>query len=344
MRSFVLGVLLLCLTSIGYSYESPIKPDSPRDYVVTKGDTLWDISNRFLKSPWLWPEIWHANTQIHDPHLIFPGDVISMVYIDGRPKLTIIRRGESGRTIKLSPKIRTLPAATAIPIIPLKAIKAFLKSSRIFNNLEEMESAPYVFASRQERIISGAGDKVYARGRVDDLQGRKLGVYRSGERISDPVNGELLGVIALDIANASLVKTSSDIATLKIITSNKEVRPGDRVLPVGNFAQTTTFFPRVPDRPIAGVVVSVLESNKKVGRYNTLIINKGLREGLKQGDIFAVYKHLMAKDPLTGKSIKLPQEKVGMVMIYRPFEKLSYGIVLSALEEITIGDSLKSPE
>ena len=344
MRSFVLGVLLMCAATSGFAIESPIKPDSPRDYVVTKGDTLWDISNRFLKSPWLWPEIWHANNQIHNPHLIFPGDVISMVYIDGRPRLTIVRRGESGRTIKLSPKIRTLPAESAIPAIPLQAINSFLKSSRIFNNLQEMEAAPYVFAAKQQRIIAGEGDRVYARGRVNTLQGRTLGVYRSGDVISDPLSGELLGVVAMDIANAAVVKTTNDIATLRVVSSNKEIRPGDRVLPSDNFSQTTTFFPRAPDAPVEGAVVSVVDAVNKAGRFNTVIINKGMREGLKPGDILTVHKSLMVKDPISGQNIKLPPERVGMVMIYRPFEKLSYGIVLSSLEDISIGDYIKSPE
>ncbi|AMO54294.1 hypothetical protein GZ77_22205 [Endozoicomonas montiporae] len=344
MRNFILGVLLTCITASGFAIDSPIKSDSPREYVVTQGDTLWDISNRFLKSPWLWPEIWHANSQIHNPHLIFPGDVISLVYIDGRPRLTIVRRGESGRTIKLSPKIRTLPAESAIPAIPLQAIDSFLRDSRIFNNMQELESAPYIFATKQQKIIAGDGDKVYARGRVNTLQGRTLGVYRSGDVISDPTSGELLGVVAMDIANAAMLKTASDIATLRVLNSNREVRAGDRVLPADTFSQATTFFPRAPDAPVEGSVVSVVDGVDRVGRYSTVIINKGLREGLKQGDILTVHKSLLVKDPLSGQNIKLPPERVGMIMVYRPFEKLSYGIVLSANEDITIGDNIKSPE
>ena len=344
MRSFVLGVLLACIATSGFAFGSPIKSDSPREYIVTRGDTLWDISNRFLKSPWLWPEIWHANAQIHNPHLIFPGDVISLVYIEGRPRLTIVRRGESGRTIKLSPKVRILPAESAIPAIPLQAIDSFLNNSRIFNNMQEMEAAPYVFATKQQRIIAGTGDRIYARGQVKALYGRTLGVYRSGKVISDPVSGELLGVVAIDIANAAMVKTSSDVATLRLIDSNKEVRAGDRVLPADTFSQTTTFFPRAPDAPVEGAVVSVLDGVDRVGRLNTVIINKGLREGLKQGDLLTVHKSLLVKDPVSGQNVQLPPERVGMIMVYRPFEKLSYGIVLSANEDISIGDNIKSPE
>ena len=344
MRSILLGLWMLCLTATGYSYESPIKADSPREYVVVKGDTLWDISNRFLNSPWLWPEIWHANSRIHNPHMIFPGDVISLVYIDGRPRLTIVRRGQVGRTVKLSPKIRVMPAEAAIPAIPLKAINAFLMGNRIFNNQQTLLSAPYIFAARQNRIITGVGDKVYAKGRVGTLQGRSLGVYRSGEAISDPVSGELLGIIAHDIANASMVNSSSNVATLKVLSSKKEIRSGDRVIPADTFKQVTSFFPKAPDAPIEGTVVSVVDATRNAGRYNTVIINKGQREGLQPGDIFTIHKTLMTKDPVSGASTKLPPERVGMVMVYRPFEKLSYGIVLSAMQDISVGDQLKSPE
>lgn len=344
MRSILLGLWMLSLTATGYSYESPIKADSPQEHVVVKGDTLWDISNRFLKSPWLWPEIWHANSQIHNPDMIFPGDVISLVYIEGRPRLTIVRRGQAGRTVKLSPKIRTMPAESAIPAIPLKAINAFLVGSRIFDNKQTLFSAPYVFATRQNRLITGVGDKVYAKGQVSSLQGRNLGVYRPGEAVSDPASGELLGIIAHNVADASMVNTSSNVATLKVLSSRKEIRPGDRVIPADTFKQVTSFFPRAPDAPVEGSIVSVIDAARNVGRYNTVIVNKGQREGLKAGDILTIYKALTVKDPVSGADIKLPPERVGMLMVYRPFEKLSYGIVLSAMQNISVGDQLKSPE
>lgn len=342
MRRIIMGVLLLCLSVTGMAYESPIKADSPQDYVVQKGDTLWEISNRFLKSPWLWPEIWHANQQIHNPHLIFPGDMISLVYIDGKPRLTVVRRGESGRTIKLSPKVRKLPGESAIPAIPLGMINSFLNQSRIFNSKQELERAPYVFASRQERIINGAGDKIYARGRVDSLN-KDLTIYRSGEVILDPDTGEMLGVIGHNIASIDLLKVEDGVASLRVKKSHSEVRPGDRVVASEVFSQVTTFFPSAPDAPITGKIASALENIKKVGQYNTVILNVGEREGLKQGDILVVYKNVKVKDQMTGEMIQLPLERAGIVMVYRPFEKVSYGIVLTAFEEISVGDVIKSP-
>ena len=347
MRSIVLGAFLSGLISLGFVTEgmannSPIRVDSPKNYQVKKGDTLWEISSRFLRSPWMWPEIWHANPQIHNPHLIFPGDVVSLVYIDGKPRLTIARRGESGRTIKLSPRVRTLPGDSAIPAVPLSTINSFLSLNRIFDTLQDIESAPYIFASRQERIISGAGDKVYARGRVDAVSGN-MSIYRPGAAVTDPESGELLGVIGHDVADSSVMNVTDGVASLRITKSRREVLPGDRVLPEADFSQLTTFHPSAPDAPIDGKILAVLGGVKKIGKYSSVMINKGQREGLKQGDVLIIRKNIAVKDQITGEMVTLPPERAGMLMIYRPFEKLSYGIVLTALEEISVGDQLKNP-
>lgn len=167
---------------------------------------------------------------------------MSLIYIDGRPRLTILRRGHSGRTIKLSPKVRTLPAQAAIPAIPLSAIDAFLKSSRVFTSKLALDGAPYIFASRQERIISGAGDKVYARGRIGSLD-KNLDILRGADILRDPDSGEILGIIGHKVADASLQKVNNGIASLKIRTSLQEVKPGDKVVPADVFNLQTTFSP-----------------------------------------------------------------------------------------------------
>ena len=140
MRRFALAGILLCMSTLGLALDSPIKTDSPSRYTVEKGDTLWDISTTFLDSPWLWPEIWHANPQIENPHLIFPGDVISLVYINGQPRLMISSRGQSGRTIKLSPKVRVMPGESAIPAIPLSAVQSYLQGGHVFSSEEQLNN------------------------------------------------------------------------------------------------------------------------------------------------------------------------------------------------------------
>ena len=342
MRTLFLAVFLFVYAALGQAYESPIKMDAPKSYTVSKGDTLWDISNAFLKSPWLWPEIWHANPQIHNPHLIFPDDVVSLVYVDGRPRLTVVSRGNTGRTVKLKPKVRTLPVESAIPAIPLPAIQSYLKHSRVVNNLNELEQAPYVFASKDGRVASVEGQQVYARGMIS-APGSRYDAFREGRSLMDPDSGENLGFIAHKIAELDVNNVQGDMATLTISSSQKELKPGDRLLKEDGFNFVTTFFPRAPDAPIEGKIVANLNNSKRTARFDTVIINRGQRESLRQGDILAIYKQSQVMDSFKKEMILLPPEQVGLLMVYRPYEKISYGIVLSASEDIEAGDSLKSP-
>ena len=342
MRTFFLAVFLLGISVFGQAYESPIKMDAPKSYLVSKGDTLWDISNAFLKSPWLWPEIWHANPQIHNPHLIFPGDVVSLVYVDGRHRLTVVSRGNTGRTVKLKPKIRMLPVESAIPAIPLPAIQNYLKQSRVVNNLIELEQAPYVFASRDGRVATVEGQQVFARG-LFSAPGSHYEAFREGRSLMDPDTGENLGFVAHKVAELDVNSVQGDLATLTIKSSQRELKPGDRLLEEDGFNFATTFFPRAPDAPVEGRIVANLNNVKKTARFDTVIINRGQRESLRQGDILAIYKHTQVMDPFKKELVNLPPERVGLLMVYRPYEKISYGIVLSASEDIEAGDSLKSP-
>ena len=341
MRCFAFAAILLFASTLSTAYESPIRADSPQSYAVRKGDTLWDISNTFLKSPWLWPEIWHANPQVHNPHLIFPGDVVSLVYIDGRPRLTVLSRGSSGRTIKLSPKIRSLPVESAIPPIPLSAISAYLNHSRIFNADTEFEQVPYIFASQDGRTTSSAGEEVYGRGAF--TQQGIYEVYRKGMALKDPVTGEPLGIVGDEVASLRVKKLTGDVATLMIESAKREVKPGDRLIKEAPFSLQTTFTPRAPDAPVQGAIVANLNGSSRASKFDTVVINRGRRESLRQGDILAIYKTMEVTDAFTEERLTLPPERVGLLMVYRPFEKLSYGLVLSASEDIASGDTLKSP-
>lgn len=343
MRRFALAVILLCMSTLGLAYNSPIKANSPSQYIVEKGDTLWDISTIFLDSPWLWPKIWHANPQIKNPHLIYPGDVISLVYVNGRPKLILSHRSEAGRTIKLSPKIRVLPGESAIPAVPLSAVRSYLKGGTVFSSEEQFNKAPYVFASKDGKLASGVGEEVYARGHFSG-QNIEFDVVRRGDRIVDPETGELLGLIGIDVGTINLRRVRKDIASMVIQESKIELKPGDRLVRQEAKDVVTTFFPRAPDAPIEGIVTATLNNAKKVSKFDTIVINKGKREGLRQGDVLALYrKNEKAIDPSTNEEVILPSETVGLVMAYRIFEKMSYGIVLSAKEDIDVGYILRSP-
>ena len=314
--------------------------DHPDQHVVVKGDTLWDISGQFLKSPWLWPKVWSVNPQIDNPHLIFPGDIIYLVYVNGQPQLRL-KRGPR----KLSPQIRRTPLAQAIPAIPLKDIKSFLSDNLIMDR-DALERAPYVIAGVNERIVSGAGDKVYARGELDDEQSAQefFGIYRPARSYVDPDTGEELGFESQSIGNGYLQARDKDILSLQLKQTSLEVRKLDRVLPTPEGEIQSVFHPSVSDQPLDGKILSVLRGVDKIGQFDVIAINRGLREGVKAGNVFQVYKAgEVVVDPVTKELITLPSERAGLIMVFKPFDKLSYALVMRASSPLAVLDEFRSP-
>lgn len=225
MKKVLLGIIAACTFAVmAIAADAPFNENVPDKYTVKKGDTLWDISDFFLRDPWLWPEIWYVNPQINNPHLIYPGDIISLVYIDGRPRLTL----ERNRNVKLTPGVKVLPHAEAIPALPLDVINNFLTRNRVVTQ-EEVDGAPYVVAGYEKRLLSGTADTFYARGQFDDTPA--YGLYRIGKPYLDPVTEEELGIRAQDVGSAKLKTVDDDIGTLLATRVVEEVRVGERLLP-----------------------------------------------------------------------------------------------------------------
>lgn len=241
MRKSLVALLLLAASGLAQA-QVDLREGHPDRYTVVRGDTLWDISGKFLRQPWKWPELWHANPQIQNPHLIYPGDTLSLVYVDGQPRL-VLNRGESRGTIKLSPKIRSTPIAEAIPTIPLDKINSFLLANRIVDDEKTFTSAPYIVAGNAERIVSGTGDRIYARGKFADGQ-PAYGIFRQGKVYIDPKTKEVLGINADDIGGGEVVATEGDVATLALTRTTQEVRLGDRLFPTEERAVNSTFHAR----------------------------------------------------------------------------------------------------
>ena len=333
---------LLYLASSQVLMASPeLAAGHPDKYTVVKGDTLWDISETFLKSPWLWPEIWHANPQVTNPHLIYPGDVIGLVYINGQPRITVVKEGPNNGVVKLSPQIKATPISTAIPTIPLDAISSFLSSNRIVDP-KELESAPYVLIGREQHLITGAGDTIFARG---DIQGaEKMAVYRSSETYVDPETQEFLGLEAKSIATAKVDNVNNEVVTLSVVRSNEELRQGDRLLPTEDRVINSTFSPSKPDTDIRGQMISVNSGVGNIGQYNVVVINRGERENIKEGNILAIYKKGgLVRDPFTKEKIELPAERAGLLMVFRVFKKVSYGLILKATRPLAVMDEVRTP-
>lgn len=346
MRKSLLALLLLAasgLTQTGMAQaEVQLKDGHPDRYTVVKGDTLWDISGRFLSQPWKWPEIWHANPQVENPHLIYPGDELSLVYIDGQPRL-MLNRGASRGTIKLSPQVRSTPMAEAIPAIPLEAINSFLLSNRIVDTPEQFEGAPYIVAGNAERVVSGSGDRVYARGAFDEAA-PVYGIFRQGKTYIDPDTQEFLGINADDIGGGEIVAEEGDIGTMMLTRTTQEVRLGDRLFPTEERAINSTFMPSEPASEISGLILDVPRGVTQIGQFDVVTLNKGARDGLVEGNVLAIYKTgETVRDRVTGESVKIPDERAGLLMVFRAYDKLSYALVLNATRQLAIMDKVRNP-
>ncbi|MFZ3203030.1 MAG: LysM peptidoglycan-binding domain-containing protein [Pseudomonas sp.] len=341
MRKSLLALLLLAASGLAQA-EVQLKDGHPDRYTVVKGDTLWDISGRFLSQPWKWPEIWHANPQVANPHLIYPGDQLSLVYVDGQPRL-MLSRGESRGTIKLSPQVRSTPMAEAIPTIPLEAINSFLLSNRIVDTPEAFESAPYIVAGEAERVVSGAGDRVYARG-VFDESAPVYGIFRQGKTYVDPDTQEFLGINADDIGGGEIIAEEGDIGTMNLARSTQEVRLGDRLFATEERAINSTFMPSEPSSEINGLILDVPRGVTQIGQFDVVTLNKGARDGLIEGNVLAVYKTgETVRDRVTGDAVKIPDERAGLLMVFRTYDKLSYGLILGANRQLAVMDKVRNP-
>jgi len=340
--SGLLATLSLFGLVVGYGVnadEPQLRDTVPATHTVVKGDTLWDISTTFLKNPWMWPEIWHVNTQIENPHLIYPGDVIRLIYTDGKPRLTL---DTSGRIFKMSPKARVLSEGEAIKTIPLDAINSFLSRSRVSTD-QEMDAAPYVLSGMDEHLIVGAGDKLYARGTFAEGP-RVYGVYRKGEVFIDPETQERLGVLAEDIGTASLIRSQGEVSTLEVSRTTEEIRAGDRFIRQDERAIDSSFYPSPPNGDINGIIISVENGLNQVGNMDVVVINRGAREGIMPGNVLAIYKRGgVVRDRVTEERVELPEERAGVLMVFRVFEKVSLGIVLEAYRGISVTDYVRNP-
>lgn len=341
MRKSLLALLLLASAGIVQA-QVQLKEGYPQRYTVVRGDTLWDISGKFLREPWKWPEIWHANPQIANPDLIYPGDSLTLQYVDGQPRLLLDRAANRG-TLKLSPHVRSTPMAEAIPSIPLESINAFLLSNRIVDSVEDFKKAPYVLAGNAERVLSGAGDRIYARGQFDP-QHSVYGIFRQGKVYTDAKTKELLGINADDIGGGEIVSTDGDIATLALQRTTEEVRIGDRLFVSEERPINSTFMPSAPSRPVEGLIIDVPRGVNQVAKYDVVTLNKGRRDGLIEGNVLAIYKTSeTVRDRITGEQVKLPDERAGLLMVFRTYEKLSYGLVLNATRSLAVQDKVRNP-
>jgi LysM domain len=340
-RSFSVCLLLVSLLFSAWLQAAvELNDDVPETYIVKKGDTLWGISGMYLQKPWLWPQLWDSNPQIDNPHLIYPGDELYLVWVDGQPRLRLRR----GRDVKLTPNMRVEPLDLAIPVIPLDQIGPWLRWSRILAS-EELNDSAYVVAGSQTHLLSAPGDRIFGRGHFPDGE-RAFGIFRPGQTYVDPITEELLGYEATDIGNATLLSSNTvEVTELEITRITKEVRITDRLLPVAERVLDATFHPRAPEEEIVdGFMIAVPGGVTQIGTMDIVVLNKGMRDGLQSGDVLAIYKAgELVFDKIAQNNVQLPDERAGLCMVFESFEKASYAIVLKSNQALSIMDKVKNP-
>jgi hypothetical protein len=324
-----------------YATDVVLNPEHPDRYVVVKGDTLWDISAMFLRDPWLWPEVWYVNPQIENPHLIYPGDILTLVYVDGKPQL---RMSRGYPTVDLSPQIRVESLDNAIPTIPLDAIRPFLTRA-IVVSADDLDSDPYVVASAGEHVVTGVSDRVYVRG-IEDKNETIFDIYHPGGPYIDPDTDELLGYEALYVGTGP-VEQFGDPTTVYLAETTREIRVGDRLQPADESNPVTHFQPHAPNTDLEGRIISVIDGVTQIGQFNVVAIDLGTREGVEVGHVLRIFQDgAYIKDSISGKrndTVKLPDEDAGLIMVFRTFEKVSFGLVMKATSAIHINDFVRTP-
>ena len=321
-----------------------LHPRHPDRYVVQQGDTLWDISAMFLRDPWFWPEIWYANPQVRNPHLIFPGDVLTLVYMDGRPRI-MLERGvtatdRADRTDRLEPKVRVEALEDAIFTIPYDRIAAFLGRPSVLDR-RTADRAPYILASRSGNRMHAAQSEVYVRGAdfaVDD----NLSVVHIGAPLRDPDNGRLLGYEGVYVGEGQIIRTG-DPATMYLVSTSREALDGDKLLPVETDFPLR-FTPRPPATDVDGRIVHVHDGVLRAAAFQVVTLNRGSRHGLEPGHVLSVHQAgERVRDRFGGGRVQLPDEYAGYLMIFRSFEDLSYGLIMQSSNEIRVLDRVRNP-
>jgi hypothetical protein len=326
-----------------------LAPNAPDSYVVQRGDTLWAIARLFLRDPWYWPEIWQVNPQIENPHRIYPGDTLRLIYVEGKPRLSL-ERGESARVVA---RVRSQPLEGAITTIPYETIAAFMSRPSVLIP-DQIKHAGYVLASLDSHEAISEGDTIYARGFPNPAEvGMRYNVVRVGDPLRDPEDNKILGYDGVYTGSGRVTRTG-DPATLIMTDSNREAETGDKVLP-SIVDVPLDFVPSSPRTKINGRIMAVSDGVTVIGQYEVVVINRGARDGLVAGNVLAIFKAGgMVRDEekngfLSGSAdffdqrVRLPDERDGTFLVFKTFDRMSFGLIMEAKNLIHVQDRVANP-
>jgi hypothetical protein len=381
MKNKIISLLVLASAALWAVYAGTasaqipqdLKADAPDRYTVQRGDTLWGISGRYLEKPWNWPKLWDMNRdQIRNPHRIYPGDVLVLDRTTGQLRVD---------TVKLSPSVRREDISEAVPTIQPGVISAFISRPMIVSETE-LENAPRIMATEENRVAVGAGNVAFAKGLTKD-KGIAWQIYRRGDKLVDPDTGEILGYIALYLGEAR-VRQFGDISRIEIVSSTQEIYTDDRLIPVGREAPQFAYVPRAPTIKVQGRVVAMNDNLWETGKYFVVSLSKGAKDGVEVGHVLALYRsqnaarYNLRTSPLFGREgpsgndsrrtyyeervtprdgpiyptstavddadlANLPDERYGLVMVFRTFDRASFALVMESKRPVALSDIVTTP-
>ncbi len=325
-----------------------LNPDYPERYTVVQGDTLWAVAARFLKEPWRWPEIWKENPHIKNPNLIYPGDVLVLSVVDGKPELRLLRNEKLSerKTVKLSPAIYSQALERAIPTIPTRIIQPFLTQPLVLEK-DGLETAGYITIGVDDRLLLGKYDQFYARGLSENKSGYYQ-IFRPGVKFIHPETKEVLGYQALYLGDARML-APGDPAKLEITRSGQEIGPTDRLLPAPEDVPLPYYQPHAPNTAVRGRILSAVggvnaEGMSEIGPATIVVLSLGKRDGVEEGHVLRIVRRAgRRKDPVQQRNYRLPEEDSGLLMVFRTFERVSYALIMKANRAIHVLDAVYTP-
>jgi hypothetical protein len=349
----------------GSSMSVPLAPDAPERYVVRKGDTLWDIAGVFLRDPWYWPEIWYVNPEIANPHLIYPGDVLNLVYVDGKPRITLEQAGP----MRLSPQVRSQPLKDAIRAIPYDLLMDFVGRPSLLSK-EQIKEAPYVVGMRDRHIVGSTANEIYGRGLGEPAAGARFNVISVGDELRDPDDGDLLGYMGQLAGLGEVIqstgavvpgsdsifkmKREEELTHLRVLQTNREILQGDKLFPATVDIGADFVLSAPANEEVLGQVIAIVDGVHVAGRYQVLALNRGKRHGLAPGNALGVfYRGEQVRDRYDRQNwmaytanydrVRLPDERSATVLVFQVYDRMSYALVVESSQVIQRGDFVAHP-
>ncbi|MBK9954857.1 MAG: LysM peptidoglycan-binding domain-containing protein [Rhodocyclaceae bacterium] len=344
----IISALFTCISTMAgaWAQAQDVRPlelaaDAPDRHIVVKGDTLWGISGKFLKDPYRWPEIWRLNDeQIRNPHRIYPGQVVVLDRSGQEPQLKL------GTLIKAEQKIYADTDKEAIPAIPQNVIEPFLAQPLVVED-GMLDKSPRIVATQENRVNVGAGNNIYVQG-IARPAAKLWQIYRPGAPLKDPDTGEVLGREAVYLGTARPVREGGEgeATTLEVIAAKLEMGRGDSLVPAGR-PEIISYVPHAPNKRIQGRVINIYGGVGEAGRHSIVSLSRGKQDGLEQGHVLAIYRtgSIVTNrfDPDKPESIRLPDERFGLLFVFRVFERVSYALIMESSRPVYPGDTVRTP-